>query len=97
MESHHVAYKRLGKPGTPDVHYATLRLPAASEPCAVVVNIHGGFWKPQWNLHTLPTATLLAAFGDDVRQCVSSRRRVASSLAMSLPHRLQHSMSSMRG
>ena len=68
---HTVAYKSFRPTETgpsPDVHYGTLRLPSlSSEPCAIVVNFHGGFWKPHWNLRTLHTETLLNAFGDDVR------------------------------
>ncbi|KAL1508244.1 hypothetical protein AB1Y20_004361 [Prymnesium parvum] len=47
-------------------HYGKLYLPAdatAEAPCRVVMYLHGGFWKPQWNLHTLPTDALHRAFG----------------------------------
>jgi len=45
-------------------HFVRLRLPEESEGCcALVVNIHGGFWKEYWNLsQTLDTSALLAAF-----------------------------------
>ena len=44
-------------------HFVRLRLPEESEGCcALVVNIHGGFWKEYWNLsQTLDTSALLAA------------------------------------
>ena len=58
------------------VHFAQLRLPPAAPnaagdapPCAVVVHLHGGFWKQQWGVHNLETGALFAAFGgavDDV-------------------------------
>ena len=52
--------------GTSASHRCRLRLPDAARPLPVVVNLHGGFWKPEWNLQTLPTETLLSGFGDDV-------------------------------
>lgn len=49
-------------------HYGKIRVPPKAtpkKPCPVIMYLHGGFWKPKWNLHSLPSDNLMHAFGED--------------------------------